>query len=104
MVGWFEIPVVDMDRAKDFYEAVFDVSISIHDLDGFVMGWFPNAPNKTGTTGSLVKHEKYIPSDTAGPLIYFSCKDISTELSRVAEAGGIVLQEKTAIASAIAVM
>lgn len=25
MVGWFEIPVTDMDRARKFYESVFDI-------------------------------------------------------------------------------
>ncbi|MFC4721323.1 hypothetical protein ACFO5O_03235 [Geojedonia litorea] len=27
MVGWFEIPVSDMERAKAFYEAVFQIEI-----------------------------------------------------------------------------
>ena len=27
MVAWFEIPVNDMDRAKDFYESVFNIEI-----------------------------------------------------------------------------
>ncbi|MGB5370046.1 MAG: VOC family protein, partial [Flavobacteriaceae bacterium] len=30
MVGWFEIPVTDMQRAKKFYEKVFGIAISIH--------------------------------------------------------------------------
>lgn len=42
MVRWFEIPVSDMNRAKEFYDTVFDISIVIHDLCGFLMGWFPN--------------------------------------------------------------
>ena len=25
MVGWFEIPVADMQRAQQFYEKVFDI-------------------------------------------------------------------------------
>ncbi|WP_410529691.1 VOC family protein [Winogradskyella sp. PG-2] len=29
MVGWFEIPVSDMDRAKQFYETVFKVEIKV---------------------------------------------------------------------------
>ena len=40
MVGWFEIPVEDMERARKFYEEVFDISISVHDLYGLIMGWF----------------------------------------------------------------
>ncbi|SDH27980.1 VOC family protein [Winogradskyella thalassocola] len=38
MVGWFEIPVNDMDRAKAFYEAVFKVEIKNVELDGLKMG------------------------------------------------------------------
>ncbi|RUA18385.1 MAG: VOC family protein, partial [Flavobacteriia bacterium] len=28
MVGWFEIPVEDMERAKTFYEAAIDLGIN----------------------------------------------------------------------------
>ncbi len=97
MVGWFEIPVNDMDRAKAFYESVFAISISINDLDGLLMGWFPSAPGKSGAMGSLVKHPTYIPSDTKGAVLYFSCKDLSDELARVEEAGGVILQPKKEI-------
>lgn len=97
MVGWFEIPVGDMDRAKKFYEAVFNIDIAIHNMDEFIMGWFPNAPGKSGATGSLVKHEMYVPSTTHGPLIYFSCKDVADELSRVEAANGQIMQAKTEI-------
>ena len=97
MVGWFEIPVTDMDRAKAFYEKVFCISISIHDLGGFIMGWFPYEDKVKGISGSLVKHEMYQPSDHAGALIYFSCKDVAEEVGRVVGAGGEVLREKTAI-------
>ena len=34
MVGWFEIPVNDMERAKQFYETVFKVEIKVQDFDG----------------------------------------------------------------------
>ena len=81
LVGWFEIPVADMDRAKKFYESVFEIEISVHDLDGFVM----------------VKHEMYTPSLTDGVLIYFSCKDVNNELKRVDVLGGSILKPKTEI-------
>jgi predicted enzyme related to lactoylglutathione lyase len=31
-VGWFEIYVQDMDRARSFYESVFGVLIGLHSL------------------------------------------------------------------------
>lgn len=97
MVSWFELPVTDMERAKKFYETVFDISIELMDFGGFLMGWFPSAENKPGAAGTLVKHEMYEPSGRAGVLVYFSCNDVSQEISRVTAAGGTVLQQKTQI-------
>ncbi|QCX00322.1 VOC family protein [Aggregatimonas sangjinii] len=96
MVGWFEIPVTDMDRAKKFYETVFDINITIHELEGLKMGWFPIVPNTSGATGSLVQHESYVPS-TDGAVLYFSCIDVALELGRVTDAGGSILQDKKKI-------
>ncbi len=98
MVGWFEIPVLDMDRAKKFYDTVFDITISVHDMNELVMGWFPFAEGKAGATGSLVKHKDfYLPSDKEGTLIYFSCEDLQIQLDRVEPSGGKILQSKKQI-------
>ncbi|MGY8914424.1 MAG: VOC family protein [Flavobacteriales bacterium] len=97
MIGWFEIPVTDMDRAKEFYETLFNITIEVHDLDGFQMGWFPYAPGKSGAAGSLVKHDMYDSSEKSGPLIYFSCQDVSEPLGKVEKAGGKIIQAKKEI-------
>ncbi len=44
MVAWFEIPVNDMDRAKRFYKAVFKIDISLQDIGGVEMAFFPSVP------------------------------------------------------------
>jgi uncharacterized protein len=109
MISWFEVPVLDMDRAKKFYETVFKVEISINDFGGVLMGWFPPAEDITapGISGSLVKSEgNYIPSATHGSVVYFNSQsgDISNELSRVVAAGGKILQDKTLISNEIGYM
>jgi len=96
-VGWFEIPVSEMERAKKFYDSVFDIEISINEFGGFIMGWFPSDHSKSGATGSLVQHDMYKPSLTDGVLIYFSCKDVANELVRVESSGGEIMQPKTEI-------
>lgn len=96
LVGWFEIPVRDMERASTFYETVFDISISIHDFGDTLMGWFPFDPQKSGATGSLIKNKSYTPSHD-GTLVYFTCEDLQNELNRVEKAGGQVLKGKTQI-------
>ncbi len=105
MVGWFEIPVVDMDRAKEFYDTVFQISIQLHDLGGTKMGWFPADYDKPGTSGSLIQNKDwYKPSNTDGVLIYFSSADVDNELSRVEKAGGKITQPKTQISPDIGYM
>ncbi|SDQ68053.1 VOC family protein [Flagellimonas zhangzhouensis] len=105
MVGWFEIPVTDMARAKAFYEAVFEIDVQIHDLGGTKMGWFPWSEGKPGSLGGLIENKShYTPSDSAGVLIYFSSPDVSNELSRIEGAGGKIIQPKTQISPDIGYM
>ena len=95
-VNWFEIPVSDIDRAKAFYDQVFEIDIQIVDLDGTMMGFFPGDVSKSGATGSLMQHESYTPSHQ-GTLVYLACEDLKHELSRVESAGGKILRDKTMI-------
>lgn len=105
MVGWFEIPVVDMDRAKKFYEEVFQIEIQVQDFGGTLMGWFPWAEGKSGCSGSLILHpEWYTPNRKEGVLIYFSSEDVQNELSRVEAAGGRILKPKTQISPDVGYM
>ena len=96
MVGWFEIPVDDMNRAKAFYEAVFKVDIQVVDFGGILMGWFPDRGQVTGAQGTLIKQESYIPSQE-GTLVYFISDNVQNELDRVEAAGGKIYQPKTQI-------
>lgn len=86
-VGWFEIPVTDMDRAQKFYEAALAVSLSRHLLGPLEMAWFPTEASAAGAAGALVKGEHRTPS-RQGTLVYFSVGDISTTLQRIGQAGG----------------
>ncbi|MCL6265602.1 VOC family protein [Flagellimonas myxillae] len=104
MVGWFEIPVVDMDRAKAFYNEVFQIEIQVQDFAGTLMGWFPWAEGKAGASGSLIQHEAYNPSTTEGVLIYFSSVDVQNELDRIENAGGKILRPKTQISPEVGYM
>lgn len=96
MVGWFEIPVLDMERAKQFYETVFKVEISVHDFGRTKMGWFPDRGDVVGAQGTLIKQDTYIPSK-AGTLVYFISDNVQNELDRIEAAGGSIYQPKTQI-------
>lgn len=105
LIGWVEIPVTNMARARNFYEAVFQIKISVQDFGGTLMAWLPAEDGKPGSAGSLVlQPEWYIPSRKEGVLIYFSCADVQTTLDRIEEAGGRILKPKTKISDAIGFM
>jgi hypothetical protein len=96
MVTWFEIPVTDMDRAKKFYEAVFNVKLMVQDMGELVMAWFPHIGGAPGAMGTLVKNENYKPSE-AGSLLYFFSENVQNELDRIEKAGGKIKQGKKMI-------
>lgn len=106
-VGWFEIPVMNMERAIEFYEKVFDFKIHRQDMGPLDMGWFPWVDGDgPGASGSLVRHpDHYIPSKE-GTLVYFTAHsgDLANELGRVEDAGGTVVQPKTLISEDIGYM
>jgi uncharacterized protein len=97
-VGWFEIYVEDMARARAFYEAVFGVSLErLPSPDSSDMWMFPGAMDTTnGAAGALVKMDGIAPGP-GGTIVYFMCEDAAEEAARAAANGGSVLQEKMSI-------
>ncbi len=53
-VNWFEIPVTDMDRAKKFYSAVFNATLTDNEMPGMQMAMFDGCMESPGATGSLI--------------------------------------------------
>ncbi|RPA68501.1 VOC family protein [Cyclobacteriaceae bacterium YHN15] len=104
VVGWFEIPVKNMERAVAFYEAVFDCKLERHQMGPIDMAWFPWDHEKGGAGGSLVKNEEFYTPSEDGVQVYFSSEDVKTELARIKKAGGEILQSKTLISPEIGYM
>jgi predicted enzyme related to lactoylglutathione lyase len=95
-VGWFEIYVQDMARARAFYETVLGVTLDKLPTGDLEMMAFPNDMASPGTSGALV-HMAGVPSGGNSVMVYFNCEDCSLEGSRVAAAGGTVFREKMSI-------
>ena len=104
-VGWFEIPVIDMERAKKFYESVFGYSLERHKFGGLDMAWFPYS-DRAGASGSLIHEETFYKPSQDGVLIYFSSPsgDLKNELAKVNSAGGNLLIQKKLISEDIGYM
>jgi predicted enzyme related to lactoylglutathione lyase len=104
-VGWFEIYVNDMARAKAFYESVFQIQLEqlptppMEGGDGGLEMWmFPGGTDheKPGCTGAICKMEG-CEAGAGGTLIYFSCEDCALEAGRVTASGGSLYKEKFSI-------
>lgn len=95
-VGWFEIYVQDMARAKAFYEKVLGVQLQQLAGADMEMWTFPMQDDTYGASGALVRMQG-VPSGPGGTLVYFSCADCATEAGRVKAAGGQVVREKFSI-------
>jgi uncharacterized protein len=99
-VGWFEIYVNNMPRAKKFYKAVLGTQFSKLEgpgqPPGMEMQAFPMYQNAMGITGALVK----MPGLDAGGhnvIVYFMCEDCSVEAAKAAKAGGALVKAKMSI-------
>ncbi|SEM91169.1 VOC family protein [Nitrosomonas marina] len=95
-VGWFEIYVDDMAKAKSFYEAVFECELEQLSSPDVELWCFSGDQNAYGAMGALVKME----GCTAGgnsTIVYFACDDCAIQQARSAEHGGKVLKEKFSI-------
>lgn len=95
-VIWFEIYVQDMDRAKLFYESVFQVKLERLNTPDLEIWAFPMERDKIGASGALVKMEG-VPSGGNSTLIYFHSPDCSAEAARVVKSGGRIQREKMSI-------
>ncbi|MCB9168437.1 MAG: VOC family protein [Flavobacteriales bacterium] len=97
-VAWFEVPVVDFDRAKRFYSTIFDYTMPEMTFGTLRMGFFLYERDKGGIGGAIVHHPEHYRPSADGVKVYLSGgKDLSTVLDRVEAAGGRVLQAKKAI-------
>ena len=95
-VGWFEIYVQDMGRARAFYESVFSTRLDRLESPEIEMWAFPMQQGAAGSTGALVRAPGY-PSGGNSTLVYFTCSDCAVEAKRASESGGAIFKEKFSI-------
>ena len=95
IISWFEIPVYNLKRAKNFYAAILDCELTDGGFGNDEMVLFPS--DTKNISGAIVKGEHRRPNND-GVLIYLNGgNDLNDILSKVNSAGGKVLIEKTLI-------
>lgn len=97
-VTYFEIPVLDLDRAIKFYTSIFNFSFQKEIIDHYEMALFPFSESFQGITGALVKGDVYKPTKE-GVIIYFHTESIESTLELVQKYPAKVLYPKTSVGS-----
>ena len=93
-VVYFEVPVIDIDRATKFYSTVFNFKFDTTIIDNNKMALFPFTEEKSGISGALAMGEIYKPTKD-GVLIYFNTVNIDETLRLANTNGGQILYPKT---------
>ena len=96
-LNWFEIPVTDFDRAKNFYSAIYDFDMPEMPMGNQRMGFLLHDRDKGGIGGAIVFGEGYTPSATGTKVYLNTGADLNTVLNRVEAAGGKVVVPKMAL-------
>ncbi len=97
-VNWFEIPMIDTERARKFYEGVFDIELKFVEMMGYEMLFFPSSDNMEGkVSGALIKGETHKPSKE-GVVLYLNANpDIQVVIDRISAHGGQIMMPRTLI-------
>ena len=105
MIGWFEIPVVDMERAMKFYGGLFGCEFSDMEVPYGKMKMFPMEMEKPGAPGALIQSDQMKPS-TDGVTVYFTSPtaDLNADHKKVEELGGKVTVPRTDIGHGFVLM
>ena len=90
---WLEIPVKDLMKAKQFYEASFDIDFNVKEFDNLKIAVFSAKEGAAGAAGALVQGADYHPSPD-GNIPYFSVNNIEEALNKINANGGKTIMPK----------
>lgn len=95
-VGWFDLNVANLNRAKKFYETVFNFELSDAPIEWGKQSFFPFNHENSNISGALVEKTDFVPSSN-NTVVYFETEDNIAEEQRIEKAGGKVVQPKMSI-------
>ena len=94
-LNWFEIPVLNFERARKFYSAIYEFDMPAIQMGDAQLGLFPVQQGHIG--GAIIKMDSHKPSPD-GSLIYLNGgEDLNVVWDRIESSGGKVITEKTPI-------
>lgn len=103
-LNWFEIAAKDINRAKKFYEAIFDIEMYDMEMMDMKMALFPNDGAKGVVGGALVQSAMHSPS-AQGAIIYLNANpNLELVTHKIEKAGGKINLPKTLIGEGMGFM
>lgn len=96
-LNWFEISVLDIDRAKKFYETIFNIQMRQEEIMDEVMVYFPMDEGSGKVSGALVKSPMHKPSADGAKIYLNGNPDLAVVLTKIKTAGGEITVPKTQI-------
>ena len=98
-VNWFEIPVKDYSRAKQFYETVMDSKIKDHHMpeQNTKYGMFAYDEDNNGVGGAIIEAEGQNPTKDGATIYLNGGENLNTSLNKVESSGGQIVMPKTDI-------
>ena len=92
---WVDLPVIDLDRAIQFYAAILGAHVQKITEHGFVFGLLPHTEDNVSGCLSVMDDRK--PSQN-GPLVYLNVEGkLDKAITETIQHGGKVLQTKAQI-------
>jgi len=92
-VVWFDVPVIDLDRAVRFYSSVLGGSVHKQEFQGLKFAVLPHEEKEI--SGCLTPGAEGNKPSPHGPLLYFNCQGRLDQAVGVVESnGGKILQAK----------
>lgn len=96
-LNWFEIPALNIERSKKFYETIFNIEMTIMEMGDEKLAMFPFAPGSGKLSGAIATGPYHKPS-TEGTFVYLNANPaMDNVLAKVEQAGGKIVQPKFSI-------
>jgi uncharacterized protein len=95
-VGWFDIYVSNLERAKKFYEQVFSIKLVDLPIEWGKQSLFPFDQDGPNISGALVEKADMTPGGN-NTVVYFETDDCIAEENKIQKAGGKIIRPKMSI-------
>ena len=101
-LNWFEIPAMNIGRAQEFYEIIFDIDMpQVQETKDMKIVYFPAELTDGKISGVLIESPAHKPSAERLVIHLNANPDIQKILDRVEEFDGKVIMHKTEVSPEI---